>query len=105
VVGDDAQAIYSFRAATIRNILDFPKQFDSQARIVTLERNYRSTQSSLAAPNAVIRLAAERYAKNLWSERTSEQKPLLVALADGEVKARYVAEQVLEDREQGMTRK
>jgi DNA helicase II / ATP-dependent DNA helicase PcrA len=58
VVGDDAQSIYSFRAATVRNILDFPKQFTPPACIVTLDRNYRSTQPVLAAANAVIDLAA-----------------------------------------------
>jgi DNA helicase-2/ATP-dependent DNA helicase PcrA len=58
VVGDDAQSIYSFRAATVRNILDFPGHFSPQARIVMLERNYRSTQPILAASNAVIALAA-----------------------------------------------
>lgn len=105
VVGDDAQAIYSFRAATIRNILDFPKQFDPPARVITLERNYRSTQPILAASNAVIGLAAERYAKDLWSERPSEQKPLLVAVPDGQEQARYIAEQVLDNREQGTTLK
>ncbi len=52
VVGDDAQSIYSFRAATVRNILDFPAQFTPPARVVTLERNYRSTQPILDASNA-----------------------------------------------------
>ncbi|TIX15147.1 MAG: ATP-dependent helicase, partial [Mesorhizobium sp.] len=59
VVGDDAQSIYSFRAAEVRNILDFPKQFARQASIVTLERNYRSTETILAAANAVIGEASE----------------------------------------------
>ena len=63
VVGDDAQSIYSFRAATVRNILDFPTQFPKPARVVTLDRNYRSTQPILNASNAVIGLAAERYAR------------------------------------------
>src|SRR5208283_2092653 len=79
VVGDDAQAIYSFRAATVRNILDFPKQFQQPAYVVTLERNYRSTQPILDASNAVIGLAAERYTKNLWTERFSAEKPRLVS--------------------------
>ena len=60
VVGDDAQAIYAFRAATNRNILDFPAQFRPPARVLTLERNYRSTRPILAASNAVIALSAER---------------------------------------------
>jgi DNA helicase-2/ATP-dependent DNA helicase PcrA len=67
VVGDDTQSIYSFRAATVRNILDFPGQFTPQAEIVTLDRNYRSTQPILAAANALIELATERYTKNLWT--------------------------------------
>jgi len=53
VVGDDAQSIYSFRAATVRNILDFPKQF-AGAEAVTLEQNYRSTEPILDASNAVM---------------------------------------------------
>jgi DNA helicase-2/ATP-dependent DNA helicase PcrA len=59
VVGDDAQAIYSFRAATVRNILDFPDEFDPPARVITLEQNYRSTQPLLDACNAVIGFAKE----------------------------------------------
>ena len=69
VVGDDAQSIYSFRAATVRNILDFPEQFSPKAEIVTLDRNYRSTQPILSAANGVIDLAKERFTKNLWTER------------------------------------
>ena len=105
VVGDDAQAIYSFRGATVRNILDFPSHFDPPARQVTLERNYRSTQPILAASNAVIGAAAERYAKDLWSDRASAQRPRLVTVADEAQQARYVVEQVLEAREAGMTLK
>ena len=75
VVGDDAQSIYSFRAATVRNILDFPDQFSPPANIITLDRNYRSTQTILAAANGVIGLAKERFTKNLWTERTSTTKP------------------------------
>ena len=101
VVGDDAQSIYSFRAATVRNILDFPDQFSPQAEIITLDQNYRSTQPILAAANAVIGFAAERFTKNLWSERRAGERPALVTVRDEGEQARYVVEQVLENRECG----
>jgi DNA helicase-2/ATP-dependent DNA helicase PcrA len=101
VVGDDAQSIYSFRAATVRNILDFPGQFSPPAEIVTLDQNYRSTQPILAAANSVIDLAEERFTKNLWSERCSTQRPQLVSVRDESGQARYVVEKVLENREAG----
>jgi DNA helicase II / ATP-dependent DNA helicase PcrA len=99
VVGDDAQSIYSFRAATVRNILDFPNHFTPPAQIITLDRNYRSTQPILAAANAVIDLATERYQKNLRSERRSSERPQLVSVRDEADQARYVAECILENRE------
>ncbi|CAN7161167.1 MAG: ATP-dependent helicase [Rhizobium sp.] len=102
VVGDDAQSIYSFRAATVRNILDFPAAFSPAANIVTLDRNYRSTQPILAAANAVIDLASERFTKNLWTERQSAQRPRLVTVRDEADQARYVADKVLENREEGV---
>ena len=102
VVGDDAQAIYAFRAATVRNILDFPQQFSPPARVVTLEENYRSTQSILDAANAVIALAAERFTKDLRSTRRSEAKPLLVSAADEDAQVDYVVTRVLEAREAGV---
>ncbi|HET9023839.1 MAG TPA: ATP-dependent helicase [Burkholderiaceae bacterium] len=98
-VGDDAQAIYAFRGATVRNILEFPALFSPAARLVTLARNYRSTQSILDATNAVIGLASERFTKDLWSERSSEELPRLVSVADETEQARYVADMVLERRE------
>ena len=101
VVGDDAQSIYSFRAATVRNILDFPGQFSPMAEIITLDRNYRSTQPILAAANGVIDLASERFTKNLWTDRRSTERPELVSVRDEGVQARYVAERVLENREVG----
>ncbi|WFU09468.1 ATP-dependent helicase [Rhizobium sp. CB3090] len=101
VVGDDAQSIYSFRAATVRNILDFPTSFTPAADIVTLDRNYRSTQPILAAANAVIDLASERFTKNLRTERQSAERPRLVTVRDESDQARYVADQVLENRESG----
>ncbi len=101
VVGDDAQSIYSFRAAEIRNILDFPGRFENGAELVTLERNYRSTGAILDAANAVIAEAAERFTKNLWTDRVSAGKPELVTVRDEADQARYVCEQVLEEREAG----
>lgn len=105
VVGDDAQSIYSFRAATVRNILDFPGHFSPRADTIMLEQNYRSTQPILGAANAVIDFASERYAKNLWSERTSSERPLLVSVRDEIEQANYVATRVLENREDGIALK
>lgn len=101
VVGDDAQSIYSFRAATVRNILDFPGQFSPPADIITLDRNYRSTQSILAAANGVIDLAKERFTKNLWTDRTSGARPQLVTVRDEADQARCIVEHVLQNRESG----
>ncbi|CAG9163360.1 ATP-dependent DNA helicase PcrA [Cupriavidus pinatubonensis] len=103
VVGDDAQSIYAFRGATVRNILDFPAQFAPHAHQVTLSQNYRSTQPILHAANAVIGLAAERYTKDLWSERTSAEKPGVVVVNDEADQARFVVERVLERREAGLS--
>ncbi len=105
VVGDDAQSIYSFRGATVRNILDFPNRFDPPAQIITLDRNYRSTQPILAAANGVIGFASERFTKNLWTDRTSAQLPALVTVRDEADQARYIVETILENRESGMTLK
>jgi DNA helicase II / ATP-dependent DNA helicase PcrA len=101
VVGDDAQSIYSFRAATVRNILDFPAQFEPKARVVTLEQNYRSAQPILDACDAVIGLAKERFTKNLRSDRRSKQKPFLTSVRDEAAQARHVALEILEAREAG----
>jgi ATP-dependent DNA helicase UvrD/PcrA len=105
VVGDDVQSIYSFRAATVRNILDFPGHFSPAAEVITLDQNYRSTEPILRAANAVIDLAEERFTKNLWSERTSAERPQLVSVRDESDQARYVVEKVLENRESGLALK
>ena len=102
VVGDDAQSIYSFRAATVRNILDFPERFNPSAEIVTLAQNYRSTQPILAAANAVIGIARERFTKDLWTDRVGGERPQLVAVRDEADQALYVVERVLESREAGI---
>jgi DNA helicase-2/ATP-dependent DNA helicase PcrA len=101
VVGDDAQAIYSFRAATVRNILDFPGQFSPPAKIVTLDQNYRSTEPILRAANAVIGLANERFTKNLWTDRAGGEEPRLVSVRDETDQACYIVDRVLENREGG----
>jgi len=105
VVGDDAQSIYSFRGATVRNILDFPNQFKQPARLVTLERNYRSTQAILDVSNAVIAQASERHAKNLWTDKAGSTRPQLVMIPDEAEQARWVADRILEHREAGLALK
>jgi DNA helicase-2/ATP-dependent DNA helicase PcrA len=105
VVGDDAQSIYAFRGATVRNILDFPAHFDPPAKIVTLEQNYRSTQPILAAANGVIGLATEQYSKKLWSNKAAGERPQLVTVRDETDQAGFVVEQVLERREMGISLK
>ena len=102
VVGDDAQSIYSFRGATVRNILDFPHQFSQPACIVTLERNYRSTQAILDVSNALIEASSERHAKALWTDRSTSRRPQLVLVPDEAQQACWVADSVLAQREAGL---
>lgn len=101
VVGDDAQSIYSFRAAEIENILGFPDQFQPRARVVTLEQNYRSTQPILDAANDLIALGERQYQKRLFCEQPSAQKPCYVTVEDDEAQADYVLTRVLQAREAG----
>jgi len=89
VVGDDAQAIYAFRAATVRNILDFPAEYPSTS-IVPLEENYRSTQPILEVANAVIAAATERHEKTLRAVRAGGVQPTLVRCEDEGEQARQV---------------
>ena len=101
VVGDDAQSIYSFRAATVRNILDFPAQFSPPADIITLDRNYRSTQTDPRGRQRGHRSGEERFTKNLWTDRASGAKPQLVTVRDETDQARCIVERILENRESG----
>jgi ATP-dependent DNA helicase UvrD/PcrA len=101
VVGDDAQAIYAFRAASVRNILDFPSQFPG-ARQITLEQNYRSTRPILDVSNAVIAQARERFPKNLWPVRSGGARPMLLTCLDEHEQSVQACEQILEHREQGV---
>lgn len=105
VVGDDAQSIYAFRAADVRNILDFPAQFGTRTRVVTLEQNYRSTPAILAASNALIAQASERHAKELWSALPGGPLPQRVVVADEAAQAGWVVDEVLRQRESGLTLK
>ncbi|MEW5864580.1 MAG: ATP-dependent helicase [Pseudomonadota bacterium] len=100
VVGDDAQAIYSFRAATVENILSFERRFGAQ--VVTLAANYRSTQGVLDAANALIGEARRQYRKELAAVRGEGPRPRLVTLADDRAQADYVVARVLERREEGV---
>jgi DNA helicase II / ATP-dependent DNA helicase PcrA len=100
VVGDDSQSIYAFRAASIRNILDFPSQFPGTRRI-TLEQNYRSTRPILAVSNAVIAHARERFPKDLWPVRSGGARPVLLTCSDESEQSMQVCDQILEHREQG----
>lgn len=101
-VGDDAQAIYSFRAATVHNILSFPGAFELPARVIPLEDNYRSTRPIVAAANAVIEQAAQRHAKTLRSSRPSQEKPVLALVEDEHGEVDYVVEKILAYREAGL---
>lgn len=101
VVGDDAQAIYSFRAATVSNILDFPRDFPG-AVVCKLEQNYRSVQPILDATNAVIAQCPNRYAKDLFSARGTGQRPRLVSVMDEDQQCDYVIRRILEHHEAGI---
>jgi len=100
-VGDDAQAIYSFRSATVANIRAFPEHFPG-TRLVMLEQNYRSTPPVLRASNAVIAQSAKMYEKNLWTDRPGEAKPVLLTCFDEAKQSEAVCAEVLEQRERGL---
>ncbi len=99
VVGDDDQSIYRFRGATIENILDFDKAFDS-ARIIKLEQNYRSTQNILSAANAVIKHNFGRRGKELWCDKGHEDKIRVKKLQNQNEESKYIINKILD----GVTR-
>ena len=101
MVGDDAQSIYGFRAATVRNILEFPQRFDG-ATVITLEQNYRSIPPILAASNAVIALSPQRHDKTLWSARRGDRIPTLRTCLDEPAQSAAVCDTVLAHREEGV---
>jgi len=98
-VGDDAQSIYSFRGATVRNILEFPSLFPG-TKIIKLEENYRSTQPILNLSNEIILQAKESYTKNLFTRREQGVRPVLVEAESEHYQSRFVAQKILELREQ-----
>ena len=99
VVGDDAQAIYSFRAAAVENILGFPDRFTPRAEVVTLAQNYRSLQQVLDVANAVMAEAPRQHRKHLLSSRGEGQRPRLVTVEDLQTQAECVCAEVLKRRE------
>ncbi len=101
VVGDDAQAIYGFRAAEVANMWEFETRFADTKRI-TLDQNYRSTPQVLAVANAVMGEAESGYEKNLWSVRRDGPRPALVTCHDEPTQAEHICEQVLALRELGI---
>jgi DNA helicase-2/ATP-dependent DNA helicase PcrA len=101
VVGDDAQSIYSFRGAQIRNILEFPAQFEN-CQIIRLERNYRSTANILNSANQLMTNAEEGFGKTLFTEREKGDKPALIKCQDDEEQSMFIAARILELREQGI---
>jgi DNA helicase-2/ATP-dependent DNA helicase PcrA len=100
-VGDDFQAIYGWRAASAEHILQFPRDFPD-AKVVTLERNYRSTQPVLDAANALAAQASRAFPKRLHTERADGRAPELVFCRDESAQAAEVCDRVMEAREQGM---
>lgn len=105
VVGDDAQSIYSFRAAEIGNILGFPDRFIPSAQVISLEQNYRSTQPILDAANCLIAESDTQYRKNLFSSDKHGGRPCYVTVEDGDAEAEFVVEAILSAREEGLALK
>ncbi len=101
VVGDDSQSIYSFRGANVRNIMDFPQLFPG-TQVITLEQNYRSSQPILSLTNEIIRFAGEKYEKRLFTEKSGGLRPVFVDAADEHAQSRFVAEKILQLREEGI---
>ena len=101
VVGDDSQSIYAWRGANFRNIIEFPQRYPG-AHVYKIETNYRSTPEILALANAAIAANTQQFAKALAPARKSGSKPVLVTCGDGSEQAAFVAQRVLELREEGV---
>src|SRR5258705_2316432 len=100
VVGDEFQSIYSFRGASHRNMLEFPKLFPT-AQIIKLEENFRSTQPILDVANAIISDVKESYKKRLYSRIEGGHPPVVVSARDENEQSRFVAQRIAELREEG----
>ncbi|MEO8339794.1 MAG: ATP-dependent helicase [Nitrospirota bacterium] len=101
VVGDDAQSIYAFRGATFKNIMEFPSLFPGTI-IYKLEENYRSTQPILNLANTIIDAATEKYSKHLFTRKIDGPLPVLVEAAGENAQSRFIAQKILELREEGV---
>ncbi len=101
VVGDDAQSIYGFRGATFKNIMEFPTLFPGTT-IYKLEENYRSTQPILNLANTIIEGAREKYSKHLFTRKLDGPLPVLVEAAGENAQSRFIAQKILELREEGI---
>lgn len=101
VVGDDAQSIYAFRGANFKNIIDFPKVF-KDTRIITLEENYRSTQSILNLTNELIACAEEGFEKILYTRKPGDKLPVYTETRDEHGQSEYIADKILALREEGV---
>ena len=101
VVGDDSQSIYAFRGASFGNIMDFPEIFP-ETKVVKLEENYRSTQPILDVANIIIDRAQEKYTKVLFTQKKNGDPPALVAAENEEMQSQFVAQRILELREEGI---
>ena len=101
VVGDDSQSIYAFRGANFGNIIDFPAVFP-ETKVVKLEENYRSTQPILDVANIIIDRAQEKYTKILFTRKKDGDLPALVAAENEEMQSQFVAQRILELREEGV---
>jgi DNA helicase II / ATP-dependent DNA helicase PcrA len=99
VVGDDAQAIYSFRAAAVENILGFPDRFNPKAEVIVLAQNYRSTQEVLDVSNSLMAEAPRQHRKHLLSARGKGARAKIVTVEDLQVQAEYVCSEILRRRE------
>lgn len=101
VVGDDSQSIYAFRGATFKNIMEFPTLFPGST-VYKLEENYRSTQPILNLANCIIEEAAEKYTKHLFTRKLDGPLPTLAEAAGENAQSRFVAQKILELREEGV---